>query len=181
MPKYTPEQIYAAARALLPELDEAARRQAGSLLAQAERGQATDLELLDLLTQQESVRQRLRALLKSSEGERLLRSTRRFPAFWAPPRPDIRLPGGRVRLPLRHRRSGRTTAALPEARSKACNRTTAIAVVLQEDAMLTSFWETAAKTFPKWLERLFGPAFLFWAGGLTLWFGRAICRPAGTN
>lgn len=38
--------------------------------------------------------------------------------------------------------------------------------------MLTSFWETAGKDLSqKWLERLFGPAFLFWAGGLALWFG----------
>lgn len=72
MPQHTPEQIYAAARALLPELDEAARREVESLLAQAESGQATDLDLLDLLTRQESIRQRLRDLLKRGEISRTL-------------------------------------------------------------------------------------------------------------
>ncbi len=38
--------------------------------------------------------------------------------------------------------------------------------------MLTSFWESVGEGLSeKWLERLFGPAFLFWAGGLLLWIG----------
>lgn len=84
MPKYTPEQIYTAARALLPELDEATRRQAESLLAQAESGQETDLDLLDLLTREESTRQRLRALLQVSKEERLLRGYTPLPGI-----PDV--------------------------------------------------------------------------------------------
>lgn len=83
MPKYTPEQIYAAARALLPELDEAARREVESLLAQAESGQATDLDLLDLLTRQENLRQRLRKMLQSGQEERLLRGYAPLPGFAA--------------------------------------------------------------------------------------------------
>lgn len=74
MPTYTPEQIYAAARALLPELDAARRHQVESLLEQAEHGEQTDLEILDLLTAEEDLRQRLRDLLKDdtprSTGER---------------------------------------------------------------------------------------------------------------
>ncbi|MFN3763291.1 MAG: hypothetical protein ACK4WK_08845 [Anaerolineae bacterium] len=36
--------------------------------------------------------------------------------------------------------------------------------------MLTSFFESLGEDLSKkWLERLFGPAFLFWAGGLLLW------------
>ena len=38
--------------------------------------------------------------------------------------------------------------------------------------MLSSFWESVGEGLSeKWLERLFGPAFLFWAGGLLLWAG----------
>ena len=38
--------------------------------------------------------------------------------------------------------------------------------------MLSSFWESVGEGLSeKWLERLFGPAFLFWAGGLLLWIG----------
>lgn len=38
--------------------------------------------------------------------------------------------------------------------------------------MLSSFWESVGKGLSeKWLKRLFGPAFLFWAGGLLLWIG----------
>lgn len=71
MPKYTPEQIYDAARALLSTLDAETRRQAEALLQQAERGQPTDRALLDLLTRQENTRRQLRGLLKG-DGERLL-------------------------------------------------------------------------------------------------------------
>ena len=40
--------------------------------------------------------------------------------------------------------------------------------------MLTDFLTELTKDLPgKWLERLFGPAFLFWAGGLLLVFGPA--------
>jgi hypothetical protein len=38
--------------------------------------------------------------------------------------------------------------------------------------MFPSFWESIGEGLSqKWLERLFGPAFLFWAGGLLLWIG----------
>lgn len=38
--------------------------------------------------------------------------------------------------------------------------------------MLTSFWESIGEGLSqKWLERFFGPAFLFWVGGLLLWVG----------
>lgn len=38
--------------------------------------------------------------------------------------------------------------------------------------MLSSFWESIGEGLSeKWLERLFGPAFLFWTGGLLLWIG----------
>ncbi len=38
--------------------------------------------------------------------------------------------------------------------------------------MLSSFWKSVGEGLSeKWLERLFGPAFLFWAGGLLLWVG----------
>lgn len=70
MPIYLPEEIYAAARALLPELDEPLRRQVEALLEQAERGQATDLQILELLTAEESLRQRLRDLLKAGHTSR---------------------------------------------------------------------------------------------------------------
>lgn len=72
MPTYTPEQIYAAARALLPKLNAARRRQVESLLEQAARGEPTDLQILDLLTADESLRRRLRTLLKSGEALRTL-------------------------------------------------------------------------------------------------------------
>ena len=73
MPAYTPEQIYRAARALLPALDEAIRQQVEALLAQAERGADTHLRLLDLLTQDKATRERVRDLLKGeADGERLL-------------------------------------------------------------------------------------------------------------
>jgi hypothetical protein len=40
--------------------------------------------------------------------------------------------------------------------------------------MLTDFLTELTKDLPgKWLERLFGPAFLFWAGGLLLVIGPA--------
>jgi len=40
--------------------------------------------------------------------------------------------------------------------------------------MLTSFWESVGEGLSQqWVERLFGPAFLFWAGGLVLWVGPA--------
>ncbi|RME38357.1 MAG: hypothetical protein D6794_05505, partial [Deltaproteobacteria bacterium] len=38
--------------------------------------------------------------------------------------------------------------------------------------MLSSFFESIGEGLSeKWLDRLFGPAFLFWAGGLLLWVG----------
>ncbi len=67
MPQYTPEQLYAAARALLPSLDPALRRQVETLLAQAEGGADTHLRLLDQLTEDDATRERLRALLKGEE------------------------------------------------------------------------------------------------------------------
>ena len=74
MPEYPPERIYAAARALLPDLDEPTRRRVEALLAQAEGGAATDLDILTLLTAHEATRERLRALLKGEaiRGETLL-------------------------------------------------------------------------------------------------------------
>lgn len=72
MPTYTPEQIYAAARALLPELDEARRRQVESLLEQAEHGEQTDLRILDLLSAEEGLRQQSRALLQAEASFRTL-------------------------------------------------------------------------------------------------------------
>lgn len=70
MPRYTPEQIYAAARALLPELDEPLKGQVQSLLTQAANGQPADLQLLDLLSQDDALRQRLRRLLQAEETTR---------------------------------------------------------------------------------------------------------------
>ncbi|MFN3763290.1 MAG: hypothetical protein ACK4WK_08840, partial [Anaerolineae bacterium] len=55
-----------------PELDEPLRRQVEALLEQAERGQATDLQILELLTAEESLRQRLRDLLKAGSTSRTL-------------------------------------------------------------------------------------------------------------
>ncbi len=38
--------------------------------------------------------------------------------------------------------------------------------------MLSSFWESVGEGLSEqWLERLFGPAFLFWVGGALLWVG----------
>lgn len=70
MPRYTPEQIYAAASALLPELDEPLKGQVQSLLTQAANGQPADLQLLDLLSQDDALRQRLRRLLQAEETTR---------------------------------------------------------------------------------------------------------------
>ena len=40
--------------------------------------------------------------------------------------------------------------------------------------MLTGFWASVGEGLSeKWLKRRFGPAFLFWAGGLLLWIGPA--------
>ena len=74
MPQYPPEKIYAAARTLLPTLEPDLRRQVEDLLAQAERGADTHLQLLDLLTQDDATRLPLRDLLKSDEydEERML-------------------------------------------------------------------------------------------------------------
>lgn len=69
MPRYTPERIYAAARVLLPELDEPRKGEVERLLQQAAEGQDTSLRLLDLLTQDKSLRERLRVLLKGAPGE----------------------------------------------------------------------------------------------------------------
>ncbi len=39
--------------------------------------------------------------------------------------------------------------------------------------MFSTFWENLSERLAQtWLERLFGPSFLFWAGGLALWIGR---------
>lgn len=72
MPKYTPEQIYTAARTLLPMLDEPTHKQVEDLLKQAESGQDTHLQILDLLTRQEANRRALHALLTGEQSERLL-------------------------------------------------------------------------------------------------------------
>ena len=73
MPRYTPEQIYAAARALLPALDADTRRQVEDLLGQAERGRPADRALLDLLTRDEATRRQMRALLKGEVTEQVMR------------------------------------------------------------------------------------------------------------
>jgi len=67
MSAYPPERIHAAARALLPSLNEALRSQVEALLAQAEGGGDTHLQLLTLLTQEDATRLQLRALLKDEE------------------------------------------------------------------------------------------------------------------
>ncbi|MEJ5241399.1 MAG: hypothetical protein WHS87_09400 [Anaerolineales bacterium] len=67
MPKYTPEQIYTAARTLLPMLDKATRKQVETLLEQAKSGQDTHLQMLDLITREEANRIALRALLAGEE------------------------------------------------------------------------------------------------------------------
>lgn len=72
MPYYPPEEIYAAARTLLPDLEETLRRKVEDLLAQAEGGADTYLQLLDLLTQDDETRTALRSLLKKDEAERTL-------------------------------------------------------------------------------------------------------------
>lgn len=84
MPQYPPEQIYAAARALLTALDEERRRKAETLLAQAERGQRTDLDLLDLLTADEAIRAHLRDLL---EGKAVLLASSDYNPLPGPPFP----------------------------------------------------------------------------------------------
>lgn len=72
MPKYTPKQIYTAARTLRPVLDQTTRKQVETLLKQAESGQDTHLQILDLLTRQEANRRALHALLTGKQSERLL-------------------------------------------------------------------------------------------------------------
>ncbi|MGC8856793.1 MAG: hypothetical protein ACP5QU_08345, partial [Anaerolineae bacterium] len=72
MPRHTPEQIYAAARVLLPDLPEPLRQQVQTLLTQSEGGVHTHLQLLDLLSADESTRPRLRALLVDDEATRTL-------------------------------------------------------------------------------------------------------------
>lgn len=74
MPQYPPEKIYAAVRALLPRLDADRRRQAESLLTQAERGADTDLSLIDLLTaRDDDIARQFRDLLKEgADAERVL-------------------------------------------------------------------------------------------------------------
>ena len=68
MPEYPPERIYDAARALLPSLNEPLRRQVEALLAQAEGGADTHLQLLDLLTREDATCKQLRALLRGEEA-----------------------------------------------------------------------------------------------------------------
>ena len=72
MSQYPPEKIYAAARTLLPTLEPDLRRQVEDLLAQAERGADTHLQLLDLLTQDDATRLPLRDLLHDEVEEESL-------------------------------------------------------------------------------------------------------------
>lgn len=72
MPRYPPEKIYAAAGALLPELEQPLRGQVQALLQQAAAGTPTDLDLLDLLTRDDATRQRLNALLEGEERTAVL-------------------------------------------------------------------------------------------------------------
>lgn len=73
MPKYTPEQIYAAAAKMLPQLEAGRRRQVQDLLEQAKRHKSdTHLQILELLTAEESTREQLLSYLKTGESERTL-------------------------------------------------------------------------------------------------------------
>ena len=72
MPIPSPEQIYAAARALLPELEEPLKSQVQALLDRAETGTSTDIELLELLSQDEATRWRLAKQLELDSPDELL-------------------------------------------------------------------------------------------------------------
>jgi len=72
MSKYTPTDIYRAARQVLPDLPEAQRRQVEPLLARGEAGQATHIELLRLLTAEEQTRRLFRQALRGEEELLLL-------------------------------------------------------------------------------------------------------------
>ena len=71
MSAYSPERIYAAVRLLLPTLDEELRQKVQDLLAQAEQGADTHMQILELLTADEDTRKRLNELLKE-KGDRLM-------------------------------------------------------------------------------------------------------------
>ncbi len=63
---YSKPEICAAARRMLPELAHPLRGEIEALLARAEQGEDTHLEILERLTAEEAYRQRLRDLLKAS-------------------------------------------------------------------------------------------------------------------
>lgn len=64
---YTRQEIYDAARRMLPDLEPPLRGEIEALLAQAEQGEETHLEILERLTVEETHRERLRALLRGWE------------------------------------------------------------------------------------------------------------------
>lgn len=64
---YSRSEIYAAARRMLPDLEPPLRREVEVLLAQAEQGEETYLEILERLAADETLRSRLRELLREQE------------------------------------------------------------------------------------------------------------------
>lgn len=64
---YSRSEIYAAARRMLPDLEPPLRGEIEALLARAEQGEETHLEILERLAADEARRSRLRELLRSQE------------------------------------------------------------------------------------------------------------------
>lgn len=71
MTKDTSKTIYAAARALLPILDESVRSKVETLLAQNERGEDTHLQILNILAEEDTKGEQIRNYLKGIDGEML--------------------------------------------------------------------------------------------------------------
>lgn len=63
MPTIEPDDVYRAARTLLPSLDAVTGKALQELLDQADRGSKVDNSIIDLLTQDPDIRRKLREIL----------------------------------------------------------------------------------------------------------------------
>ena len=155
------------AKRLINHLPETLNKDLKELLARADEGQDTTFEVIDLLSKNENLRLWMReetAMLSGSKGA----ETRGYssPAGSVGPIPASLKwvcpeRGCHYLLPIIQEGEPAPTCNVHGVKMVRSRKKKGQAT------MLNKFWESiGTKVADRWLEYLFGPAFLFWAGGL---------------